>query len=119
MATKALATWALALQFSSPTEPIVDIAVKSVYNWAGCAIGGYGLNPAGISYEANVPFIGAQGSSSIFGTGKYVDVKTAALINGIASHADYYEDTHRGNPIHLSGPVLSALFAVAGWMAPV
>lgn len=119
MATKALATWALALQFGNLTEPIVDIAVKSVYNWAGCAIGGYALPPAGIAYEVNAPFIGADGNSSIFGTGKYVDVKTAALINGIASHADDYDDTHRDNPIHPSGPVLSALFAVAEWMAPV
>ncbi|KAF5534415.1 immune-responsive 1 [Fusarium mexicanum] len=107
MATKALATWALALQFGNLTEPIVDIAVKSVYNWAGCA------------YEAKVPFIGAEGNSSIFGTGKYVDVKTAALINGIASHADDYDDTHRDYPIHPPGPVLSALFAIAEWMAPV
>ncbi|KAF5682141.1 immune-responsive 1 [Fusarium circinatum] len=119
MATKALATWALALQFGNLTEPIADIAVKSVYNWAGYAIGGYALPPAGIAYEANVPFIGAQANSSIFGTGEYVDVKTAALINGIASHADDYEDTHRDNPIHPSGPVLSALFAVAEWMVPV
>ncbi|SCO15888.1 related to immune-responsive protein 1 [Fusarium fujikuroi] len=119
MATKALATWALALQFGNLTDPIVDIAVKSVYNWAGCAIGGYALPPAGIAYEASAPFIAAGGNSSIFGTGKYVDVKTAALINGIASHADDYDDTHRDNPIHPSGPVLSALFAVAEWMAPV
>ncbi|KAF5534647.1 immune-responsive 1 [Fusarium napiforme] len=119
MATKALATWALALQFGNLTEPVVDIAVKSAYNWAGCAIGGYAVPRAGIAYEANVPFIGADGNSCIFGTVKYVDVKTAALINGIASHSDDHDDTHRDNPIHPSGPVLSALFAVVEWIAPV
>ncbi|KAK8106546.1 hypothetical protein PG999_009905 [Apiospora kogelbergensis] len=41
------------------------------------------------------------------------------MINGVASHAADYDDTHRDNPIHPSGPVLSALFAVAEWKAPI
>lgn len=48
-----------------------------------------------------------------------VDVQTAALVNGIASHADDYDDTHRDNPIRPSGPVLSALLAVAEWKGSV
>jgi 2-methylcitrate dehydratase PrpD len=46
-------------------------------------------------------------------------MKTAALINGIASHADDYDDTHLDTPVHPSGPVASALFAVAEWLGPV
>ncbi|CAG7565924.1 unnamed protein product [Fusarium equiseti] len=119
MATKALATWALALQFGNLTTPVVDMAVKSIYNWAGCAIGGYALPPASVALEAMSPFVGADGNSSIFATGDYVDMKTAALINGIASHADDYDDTHLDTPVHPSGPVASALFAVAEWLGPV
>ncbi|WZH46759.1 uncharacterized protein QYS62_007857 [Fusarium acuminatum] len=118
MATKTLATWALALQFGNLTEPVVDMAVKSVYNWAGCAIGGYALPPADIALKAMTPF-GSEGNSTIFGTGKYVDVRTAALVNGIASHADDYDDTHVDTPVHPSGPVASALFAIAEWLGPV
>lgn len=118
MATKTLATWALALQFGNLTEPVVDMAVKSVYNWAGCAIGGYALPPADIALKAMTPF-GSEGNSTIFGSGKYVDVRTAALVNGIASHADDYDDTHVDTPVHPSGPVASALFAIAEWLGPV
>jgi aconitate decarboxylase len=114
MATKAMAAWALALQFSQIPDPIINLSVKSVYNWAGCAIGGYAQPSAGIAYEAMTPFLGNNGSSTILGTDQLVDAQTAALINGIASHADDYDDTHRDNPIHPSGPVLSALLAVSG-----
>ncbi|KAM0193826.1 hypothetical protein ACHAPA_008988 [Fusarium lateritium] len=118
MATKTLAMGALTLQFGNLTEPVVDMAVKSVYNWAGCAIGGYALPPAHIALKAMTSF-GAGGNSTIFGTGRYVDVRTAALVNGIASHADDYDDTHVDTPVHPSGPVASAMFAIAQWFGPV
>lgn len=118
MATKTLATWALALQFGNITTPVHDMALKSVYNWAGCAIGGYNQPASGKAFDAIAPFIG-QGNSSILGTDELVDVQTAALINGIASHADDYDDTLRDNPTHPAGPVMSALLAVAEWKAPI
>lgn len=119
MATKTIATWALALQFGQLPQPVVDIAVKSVYNWAGCAIGGYAQPAPAVALEAVTPFLGGMGNSTILATDTMVDAQTAALINGIASHADDYDDTHRDNPIHPSGPVLSALLAAAEWKAPV
>ena len=33
----------------------------------------------------------------------------AALVNGVASHVDDYDDTHADTPVHPSGPVASAL----------
>lgn len=119
MATKTLATWALALQYNTIPSDVHDIAVKSIYNWAGCAIGGW-LQPApALAHSAIAPFVPDSGNSTILGTNVTVDVQTAALINGIASHADDYDDTHRDNPIHPSGPVLSALLAVAEWRGSV
>lgn len=120
MATKALATWALALQYTNITQPVHEIAVKSIANWAGCAIGGFN-QPAPVRIlEAVSPFIPLQdANATILGTDTLADVQTAALINGVASHADDYDDTHRDNPIHPSGPVLSALLALAEWRAPV
>ena len=40
MATLQLATWATGLTYANLTTGVVDAAVKSLYNWAGCAIGG-------------------------------------------------------------------------------
>ncbi|VUC20446.1 unnamed protein product [Clonostachys rosea] len=119
MATKALATWALALQFSNLTTPIIEVAVKSVSNWAGCAIAGYEQPATVHAMDAISPFVVLQGNSTILGTSLPVDAQTAAFINGIASHADDYDDTHRDNPIHPSGPVMSALLAVAEWKGSI
>jgi 2-methylcitrate dehydratase PrpD len=120
MATKLLATWALALQYTNLTQPVTDMAVKSIYNWAGCAIGGYALPPAGVAYDALSPMLPSNaGNSSILGSNAFVDIQTAALVNGIASHVDDYDDTHADTPVHPSGPVLSALLAVAEWKAPI
>lgn len=43
------------------------------------------------------------------------DPQHAALINGIASHVHDYDDTHLDTIIHPTGPVASALLAVAEW----
>lgn len=115
MATKTLATWALSLDFANLTSPVVDLATKSIYNWAGCAIGGYQQPAPKLAWQAVSPFVPTDGNATILGMETLADVQTAALINGIASHADDYDDTHRDNPIHPSGPVLSALMAVSEW----
>lgn len=83
MATKTIATWALAIQYNNLTAPVLNNAVKSIYNWAGCAIGGFNQSAPGIAYHAVQPFIGT-GTSTILATGELVDVQTAALVNGIA-----------------------------------
>ncbi|KAB8263543.1 hypothetical protein BDV32DRAFT_135792 [Aspergillus pseudonomiae] len=120
MATKTLASWALALHFTNLTQPVTDMAVKSIYNWAGCTIGGYDLPPAGVAYDALFPLLPENaGNSSILGSNAFVDMQTAALVNGIASHVDDYDDTHADTPVHPSGPVASALLAVSEWKAPV
>jgi len=47
--------------------------------------------------------------------GLKIDAQHAALINGIASHVHDYDDTHLDTIIHPTGPVASALLAVAEW----
>lgn len=114
MATKQLASWALALQFANLTTPVVDMAVKSLHNWGGCAIGGYHQPIVKIVQEAMLPFA-APGNSSILGIEGWYDAQHTALINGLASHVDDYDDTHVDTPIHPSGPVASALLAFSEW----
>jgi 2-methylcitrate dehydratase PrpD len=40
MATQHLATWACNLKYSDLPENVIQAAVRSLYNWVGCAIGG-------------------------------------------------------------------------------
>jgi len=121
MATKALASWALALQYGNLTEPVLDAAVKSIYNWAGCAIGGYAQSAPRVALNTTAALFGGPPTSTIFGSNssRQTDAQIAALVNGIASHIDDYDDTHLETIIHPAGPVASALLAVAEWKAPV
>lgn len=40
MATLHLAAWANSLKYSDLPKDVIAAAVRSFYNWAGCAIGG-------------------------------------------------------------------------------
>jgi aconitate decarboxylase len=40
MATLHLASWVNALKYSDLPQDVIAAAVRSFYNWAGCAIGG-------------------------------------------------------------------------------
>lgn len=124
MATLALASWATSLTYANLTAPVVDAAVKSIYNWAGCAIGGYIQEAPQIAQRTTLPFFSGPPTSSILGnngsiSSGFADAQLAALINGIASHVDDYDDTHLETIIHPAGPVASALLAVTEWQAPV
>ncbi|OTB00439.1 hypothetical protein M426DRAFT_324304 [Hypoxylon sp. CI-4A] len=120
MATLALASWATNLSYANLTAPVVDAAVKSIYNWAGCAIGGFGQAAPQIALNTSLDTgFSGPGTSSIFGLNGtdasgygYVDAQVAALVNGIASHVDDYDDTHLATVIHPTGVVASALFAI-------
>ncbi|KAI1422608.1 2-methylcitrate dehydratase PrpD [Xylaria sp. FL1777] len=124
MATLQLASWATNLTYTDLTAPVIEAAVKSVYNWAGCAIGGYAQDAPNIAQATTQPFFGGPATSSILGANGsisdgYADAQLAAFLNGIASHIDDYDDTHLETIIHPAGPVASALLAVAEWQGPV
>ncbi|KKY30890.1 hypothetical protein UCDDA912_g09161 [Diaporthe ampelina] len=124
MATLQLATWATGLTYANLTTGVVDAAVKSLYNWAGCAIGGYIQDAPQIAQNTTLAAFSGPPTSSILGANGsigngFADAQTAALINGIASHVDDYDDTHLETIIHPAGPVASALLAVAEWKGPV
>ncbi|KAI1827507.1 2-methylcitrate dehydratase PrpD [Xylaria intraflava] len=124
MATLQLASWATNLTYEDLTTPVVEAAVKSVYNWAGCAIGGYAQDAPNIAQATTQAFFGGPPTSSILGVNgsisdAFADAQLAAFLNGISSHVDDYDDTHLETLIHPSGPVASALLAVAEWQGPV
>jgi aconitate decarboxylase len=61
------------------------------------------------------PFFGPSQASLLGRKGTRIDAQHAALLNGIASHVHDYDDTHLDTIIHPTGPVASALLAVAEW----
>lgn len=111
MATMKLASWASSLEYDSTPSSVHRAAVRSFYNWAGCAIGGSNHPASTIAFESLQPFFGSSTSSLLGQKDKRADAQHAALINGIASHVHDYDDTHLDTIIHPTGPVASALLA--------
>ncbi|CZR70057.1 related to immune-responsive protein 1 [Phialocephala subalpina] len=120
MATHHLAAWSCNLKYSDLPQPVIQAAVRSFYNWVGCAIGGSKHPATTIAYNSLSPFFGSPQSSLLGHQGKTrIDAQHAALLNGIASHVHDYDDTHLDTIIHPTGPVASALLAVSEWRGSV
>ncbi|PPJ61201.1 hypothetical protein CBER1_10288 [Cercospora berteroae] len=114
MATRTLASWAINLQPSSVPDSVKRAAIRSLYNYLGCAIGGASHVTVAKTRDALADFFGKP-TSTIYGNRGTlrVDCQHAALLNGIASHVHDYDDTHLPTIIHPTGPVASAILAYA------
>ena len=110
--TERLAHFVATLDRSLIPQAVRHQAARCLVNWAACATGS-GRHPAvGNALTALRPFIGAA-QAGILGTDVRVDALHAALLNGISSHVQDFDDTHPATLVHPSGPVLSALLALA------
>jgi 2-methylcitrate dehydratase PrpD len=101
---------------TAPIEEIPDAvrkeAVRTLFNWVGCAVGGSQQGAPSHAVAALLPFSGPP-QSSLFGRRERLDALNAALVNGVSSHVLDYDDTHLKTIIHPAGPVASALTAFA------
>jgi len=87
-------------------------AHRTFMNWIGCAIGA-SKHPAVDAALAAVRELSPAPQATILGRSDRVDIASAALVNGIASHTFDYDDTHLATIIHPAGPVASAALALA------
>ncbi len=87
-------------------------AHRTFLNWVGCAVGAARHESVEAALGA-VRMLDPAPQSSILGRGDNVDMASAALVNGIASHTFDFDDTHLKTVIHPAGPVASALLALA------
>jgi 2-methylcitrate dehydratase PrpD len=110
--TQALARYVAEARPEDVPEPVRREAVRSLLNWAGCAIGGSGHEAVECALAAVRPFAGKP-EASLFGRSESIDVLNAALLNGISSHVFDFDDTHLDTIIHPAGPVASALMALS------
>jgi len=86
-------------------------AQRTFLNWLGCAIGA-SRHPTVDAALAAVLELAPSPQSSILGRAERVDMASAALVNGIASHTFDFDDTHLKTIIHPAGPVASAALAL-------
>ena len=87
-------------------------AHRTLLNWVGCAIGASRHATANAALAAVIELAPAE-QATLLGRRERVDVASAALLNGIASHTFDFDDTHLKTIIHPAGPVASAALALA------
>ena len=110
--TRTLARYVVESRFADIPEPVRQEAVRSILNWLGCAVGACRHDTIDIALAALAPFSGPA-QASVLGRDERLDIFNAALVNGMSSHVFDFDDTHLRTIIHPSGPVASALFALA------
>src|SRR6266851_3342201 len=87
-------------------------AHRTLLNWVGCAIGA-SQHPTVKAALAAVMELAPNAQATLLGRAERVDMASAALLNGITSHTFDFDDTHLKTIIHPTGPVASALLALA------
>ena len=110
--TLALARFVARSEGSDLPEGVRHEARRALLNWLGCAIGASGHETLERAIAAFGPFSGPP-QCTVLGRSERFDALHAALLNGTSSHTFDFDDTHLRTIIHPTGPVASALLALA------
>jgi 2-methylcitrate dehydratase PrpD len=110
--TRTLARFIVNHKYSDIPQKVRHEAARSFLNWVGCAVGASRHDTVERALAALNEFSGPR-EATVLGRGDRLDVMLAALMNGTTSHTFDFDDTHLKTVIHPSGPVASALLALA------
>ncbi len=110
--TRTLAKFIVNHRAADVPEKVRHEAARSFLNWTGCAVGACRHETVERALAALDEFSGPR-VATVLGRGDRLDVMLAALINGTSSHTFDFDDTHLKTIIHPSGPVASAILALA------
>ena len=94
------------------SDAVDHAAHRTFLNWLGCAVGAAQHESVNAALAA-VHMLQPAPQASVLGRTEKVDMASAAVVNGIASHTFDFDDTHLKTIIHPAGPVASALLALA------
>jgi 2-methylcitrate dehydratase PrpD len=110
--TRTLARFVVDHDGANIPQDVRHEATRSFLNWLGCAVGASRHETVERAIAALAPFSGPP-EATVLGRNDRLDIMHAALMNGITSHTFDFDDTHLKTVIHPSGPVASALLALA------
>jgi 2-methylcitrate dehydratase PrpD len=110
--TLALARFVRRASVDSLPANVAHEAKRAILNWVGCAVGASRHATVTRALAALLPFAGPP-QASVLGRRERIDILHAAMMNGISSHTFDFDDTHLKTVIHPTGPVASALLALA------
>jgi 2-methylcitrate dehydratase PrpD len=110
--TKTLARFIVNHRYADIPQKVRHEAARSFLNWVGCAVGASRHETVENALAALSEFSGPR-QATVLGRGDRLDIMLAALMNGTTSHTFDFDDTHLKTVIHPSGPVASAILALA------
>lgn len=110
--TRTLARHVVAARHDDLPANVRKEGVRALLNWVGVAVGGSRHETIDITVAALGPFSGAP-QAALLGRAERFDIMNAAFINGVSSHVFDYDDTLFKSAIHPTGPVASAVLALA------
>ncbi|MEP1028617.1 MAG: MmgE/PrpD family protein, partial [Alphaproteobacteria bacterium] len=87
-------------------------AKRCLLDWFAAALPGTVIEPATLLTAAFKDCIG-RGGARLYPSGDTTDARTAAFINGAASHTVEFDDIYRNALYHPGVPVISAALAIA------
>jgi 2-methylcitrate dehydratase PrpD len=110
--TRTLAKFIVGHRYGDIPDKVRHEAARSFLNWVGCAVGASRHETVERALAALNEFSGPR-EATVLGRGDRLDIMLAALMNGTTSHTFDFDDTHLKTVIHPSGPVASAILALA------
>jgi 2-methylcitrate dehydratase PrpD len=110
--TRTLAKFIVGHKYADIPQKVRQEAARSFLNWVGCAVGASRHETVERALAALNEFSGPR-EATVLGRGDRLDIMLAALMNGTTSHTFDFDDTHLKTVIHPSGPVASAILALA------
>ena len=110
--TAALARFAVDSQWVDIPKAVVREALRSILNFAGCAIGGSRSEAVNRSLRVFDRFSGPR-KASVFGRAEKLDLFAAACLNAMSANVLTYDDTHVPTVMHPGSSVAPPLFAWA------
>ena len=108
-----LARFARERAFDDLPPEVQTAAVRNAVNMVGCMLGGARHDATEHTLRALTAAGTASGPSRLLGRPEKLPPLEAALVNGQASAAHAYDDTHLETVLHPAGPIAAALLAEA------
>jgi 2-methylcitrate dehydratase PrpD len=110
--TSRLTDYIISARWSDLPANVRYEALRSFFNILGCTIGGARHAVVEIADNTLSEYAGAP-HATVIGRGHMADALHACLINTLSSSIYSYDDTHAEAAVHPSGPVASAVLALA------
>lgn len=111
MLLKKIADYAIKEQTSKLPAEVIHHAKRAVIDWYASLLPGSRVPPAILLEQALAEDLD-RGRARL-GSGRHATLRTAALINGAASHSVEFDDIYRDAGYHPGSPVISAALAAA------